>query len=170
MFWIVFFSALLLFDNSSISGVKNYRSKWFYPYSETDSGILKTTMDGSWTGTSGVYQIKAPDGEIIYVGSSISQLKKTIYRHFQEWTDRSRTNNQQFDRVVYPKNKGYKVKFFICSPDNALRAEKYLIRKLKPRDNPIKYYNLNYKEVEKIEKANDKIQEAEVIAFDDLPW
>ena len=154
---------------NGITGTRLKKSAWFAPYSESSTGTLRPTMFGNWTGKAGVYWIKEDTGRIIYVGSSTSQLKKTIYRHFQTWTDRQRSSNRQFDRVTYSKQ-GYKVRFVVCSPADALRAEKYFIRKLKPRDNPTKYNQLSFDDVERIEKSADKLQEAEAIDDVETPW
>lgn len=154
---------------NGITGTRLKKSAWFYPYTESKTGILRPAMFGNWSGKAGVYWIKDESGKIVYVGSSTSQLKKTIYRHFQKWTDRQRSTDRQFERVTYPKT-GYKVKFVVCSPADALRAEKYFIRKLRPRDNPIKYYQLSFDDVEKIEKSADKFEDAEKIEQVDLPW
>lgn len=155
--------------NNAIGGVSVKKSGWFTPYIENSNGRLRPTMFGNWTGKAGVYWIKDDTGRIIYVGSSTSQLKKTIYRHFQTWTDRQRSSNRQFDRVTYSK-KGYKVRFVVCSAADALRAEKYFIRKLKPRDNPTKYNQLSFDDVKRIEKSADKLQEAEIIDDVETPW
>lgn len=155
--------------NNAIGGVVVKKSGWFTPYKISDTGTLRPAMHGDWSGKAGVYRIRDNYKRVIYVGSSTSQLKKTIYRHFQTWTDRQPSNNRQFDRVTYPKT-GYQVQFAVCSPTNALRAEKYFIRKLRPEDNRIKYQQLSDNEVERIEKIADKLQEAEIINDVELPW
>ncbi len=161
---------LLSSKRSGIGAVKLKKTGWFDPYTENDKGVLVPAFDGPWTGKAGVYQIRDGSRKVIYVGSSTSQLKKTIYRHFQQWTDRQRSTNREFDRVVYPKH-GYQIKFVIMSASDALRAEKYLIRKLQPRDNPIKYHGMTAVEVKKAKVAAEKIADAEMIPdMKNLPW
>ena len=55
-------------------------TKRFKPYTD---GIptLRTNVGG------GVYIIRLLD-EVVYVGKSNADVKKTLYRHFQKWTDR----------------------------------------------------------------------------------
>lgn len=156
-------------NDSSINGVSIKKSTWFAPYIENKNGVLRASIPGEWSGRSGVYFIKDPNNEIIYVGSSTSQLKKTIYRHFQTWTDRQRSNNRMFDRVTYPKT-GYKIKYILCSPADALRAEKYFIQKLHPRDNPIKYYGLTFTEKKENEAVSNKITDSDTVNYKDLPF
>ena len=89
----------------------------------------------------GVYFIKEGD-QIIYVGYSGSQLCKTIYRHFQSW------NDKQQERYIYPHSCKVRV-IFLNSAKRAAELEKYLVKKLRPRDNKNKYdqIELNYTEV-----------------------
>ena len=116
------------------------KSRWFNPYTKTATGKLVPTIKDCWTcAQAGVYFIRSNrTGAIVYVGSSTTQLKKTIYRHFQQWTDKQKSNNRSFERVTYAKT-GYQIRFFKCTAEQALRMEKYLINKLEPRDNPLKY-------------------------------
>lgn len=94
------------------------------------------------TGT-GVYLI-AKKGLIVYVGMSATDVKKTLYRHFQKWTD-LRTNytkrNQAYERVTYyNENKNlFTVKVVFCKTLNeAAILEHLLIKKFKPKDNYLK--------------------------------
>lgn len=90
----------------------------------------------------GVYFLKEGE-QIIYVGYSGSQLCKTIYRHFQTW------NDSQQERFVYDPQK-IKVRIiFLNDKKRAEVLEKYLVKKLKPRDNKQKFENeeLNKKEI-----------------------
>ena len=57
------------------------KSKWRPPY--TKDGKTNFPLRKK----SGVYLIKKKDlGSIVYVGFSGSDLYKTMYRHFQQWT------------------------------------------------------------------------------------
>ena len=62
-------------------------------------------------------------------------MKKTLYRHFQNWNDREQ------DRYTYNKN-GYKVKIYQATKNTAPKLEKFLIDRYKPKDNKLKYKTL----------------------------
>ena len=83
----------------------------------------------------GTYIIKE-NGIIVYIGSSRKNLYKTLYRHFQIW------NHPEQLIVTYFKTlnkKKYTVRFVYCSPSQALRLEKALVLKHKPRDNRVNF-------------------------------
>lgn len=116
---------------TGINGKILYRSKWFRPYKKG-----KTTLPSKYYNKPGVYIIRSKQTKKpVYVGYSANNLKKTLYRHFQNWNDR------QQDRFVYDKNK-YELKIYRTGTKTAARFEKYLIDKLKPRDNKLKYPSL----------------------------
>jgi len=79
----------------------------------------KQTNISQFRGKSGVYILYSPAGKVRYIGSSRTQLYKTITRHFQKWND-SRERDQQVDyvyqRIVYPR-KGWKVKIIETKPN-----------------------------------------------------
>ncbi len=79
---------------------------------------------------SGVYLIKEND-KLVYIGVSLKNLYKTVYRHFETW------NHPTQDVTVYNTSgkKKYKFKAVFCSAIQAHTLEKVLINKLKPRDN-----------------------------------
>jgi len=84
-------------------------------------------------GKIGVY-IVYKNGKPVYVGSSGYDLYKIITRHFQSWYDPRQI------RITYPQSPEFKIRAIPTRTHaQALRIEKYLIRKLKPRDNPIQY-------------------------------
>ncbi len=114
----------------------------------------------------GVYFIKSKaTGVIVYVGSSATQLYKTIYRHFQEWNDRSR--GKGFDRTTYGKN-SYQISVLLtANADQALRIEKYFIGKLKPAGNPIKYELLLFSKSE-MDKIENSYKNADFIPLDKI--
>ena len=115
----------------SINGKILYRSKWFRPYKKG-----KTVLPSKYYKKAGVYIIRSKQTKkLIYVGYSANNIKRTLYRHFQNWNDR------QQDRFVYDKNK-YELKIYRTGSKTAARLEKYLIDKLKPRDNKLKYPSL----------------------------
>lgn len=126
------------------------RSKWFDPYMQNAKGTVVPALQDCWTcAQAGVYLIRhIQSGSVVYVGSSTTQLKKTIYRHFQEWTDKQRSTGRQFERKTYPKQGYYQVRFIKCTAAQALKLEKALIIKLQPKDNPLKYDNLSKEQIE----------------------
>jgi excinuclease UvrABC nuclease subunit len=81
---------------------------------------------------SGVYFIY-DQNELVYVGSSSSNVYKTLTRHFQQWNDRTQI------RITYPQTPNYKVRIIYCTPKQAAALEFAAIKKMKPRDNPNKY-------------------------------
>jgi len=93
---------------------------------------------------SGVYLIKE-NSILVYVGFSQNNLYKTLYRHFQEWTDKSYRGGRSAPpehRVTYVskmKRHNYTVRIVYFSTAQAARLEKMLIRKHNPRDNWMKY-------------------------------
>lgn len=112
------------------------KSTKFFPAYTGENCTLKSTGKG-------VYLIKR-NAEIVYVGLSYSDVKRTIYRHFQKWTDRRTQytkNNQNYERVTYVeenKNK-FKIKVIFCSTIKECTLLEYLlIKKFKPKDNTLK--------------------------------
>lgn len=96
----------------------------------------------------GVYLIKEND-KLVYVGYSSTDLYKTMYRHFQEWTDRPYKGGRALPpeiRVTYKarmKRNHYTVRIVFATAAQAARLEKMLIIKYNPRDNHLKYENYN---------------------------
>ena len=122
-------------------------TKFFAPYTK-EACNLKATGKG-------VYVIKKKD-KILYVGLSYSDVKRTLYRHFQKWTDK-RTDwtkrNQNYERVTYDgENRNlFKVKVIFCKTDKEVTLLEYLlIKKLKPRDNTIKKAMYEFEDLSKI--------------------
>jgi len=104
---------------------------------------------------SGVYLIYKGEN-LSYVGHSKTDLYKTMYRHFQSWDDKTQV------RVSYKNSTQCKVRVIYCSPMNAVKLEKALIIKYKPKDNPEKYDLFSLKESDKeiIKEVNNMISEA----------
>jgi hypothetical protein len=136
------------------------KTKWFKPY-YNKFGNKIPQLNMCWDcQKSGVYFIrKTSTGKTVYIGQSQSQLKKTIYRHFQKWTDRQQSTQKTFERKTYPKF-GYEIRFILCVPQDALRLESYLIQKIKPIDNPLKYENLTRAEIIKGQQIDEKAKQA----------
>jgi len=91
-------------------------------------------------GSSGVYVIRDPAGEILYVGEShTGRLYETLTRHLQRWTRWKSWWRDQFSQnhdpgTTYDRER-VEVAVRVTSPNRALDEEAALIRKLKPRDN-----------------------------------
>jgi len=138
-------------NNSYLAGFK--KSKWNEPYKKK-----RTTLDKKLNKKPGVYLIKSKQtGEIKYVGHSTTNLKRTLYRHFQNWNDRAQ------ERYVYDKNR-YLIRVIETTSKRAPELEKYLIAKYNPKDNRHKYPNtipVDYKqELENAEFFNAYTQGA----------
>jgi excinuclease UvrABC nuclease subunit len=104
------------------------KSKWLKPYTGN-----KTTFGKTIRNKPGVYLIKSNrTGNTIYVGYSGTNVYKTMYRHFQTWND-----PQQVRKVYSPDN--YTARVILTTGKRAGELEKYLIEKIRPRDNKNKY-------------------------------
>lgn len=151
-------------------------TSWFHPYIQEKQWVkiagkmvYSAPTSLKLTGP-GVYLIKhkiAGKWKIIYVGMSACDLKKTLYRHFQKWTDkRSKWNHTReiMDRITYFdffSNKDYLIKVvFTPTSEEAAILEEMLIKKIKPRDNKAK---LNIYTQKQYNKMEEKYEEAEVI-------
>ena len=109
---------------------------------------------------SGVYIIKE-DSRIVYVGMSGGNLYKTLYRHFETWDH----PYQEVTTYAGKKNK-YLVRIVLCTPGQAARLERYLIKKLNPRDNTVKYEHYKIEFID--EKTYQAYQETKTI--DEVPF
>lgn len=113
---------------------------------------------------SGVYLIrKVGTKEILYVGFSNERLYRTLYRHFSQWIDISKTIKT---RYTYPKF-GYEVRIIFTTKQRAELLEKLLIIKIQPEDNPNKYKD--YLDKKMTSKAED-IYRADVTDKQDFPF
>ncbi len=124
--------------------VERKYSTWFNPYTITD---IKKFCNLTYTG-SGVYLIKEND-IVVYVGRSLTDVKKTLYRYFQKWTDlRFDKTKNYIARVTYfsMNINNYKVKVVLCSSiEDTCTLEELLIKTLEPRDNKLKAEKYGYK-------------------------
>ena len=103
------------FNNISyLAGFK--KSKWNEPYNKK-----RTTLDKKLSNKPGVYLIKSKQtGEIKYVGYSSNNIKRTLYRHFQQHNDR------QQERYIFDRHK-HLIRVIETSKTRAPQLEKYLI-------------------------------------------
>jgi len=82
----------------------------------------------------GVYKIYK-NGVLRYVGYSGNDLYKALYRHFQQWNDKSQV------RTTYNYLEGIEIEITITKTKlEASRLEKALIINEKPTDNPAQYW------------------------------
>jgi hypothetical protein len=131
-----------LTNNNGITGnTVLFRSKWFKPYNKG-----KTTLPSKYYKAAGAYVIKNKNtGDIKYVGHSGYNLKKTLYRHFQQH------NDGQLRHIYNPAT--HKVVIFRTRPNESAIAEKRLMIKYKPTDNAKTYEkDLTKKKLDKIQK------------------
>lgn len=114
-------------DNTPyLAGLK--QSKWNEPYNGK-----KTTLKKELSQAPGVYLIKSKKtGAIKYVGYSSNNLKRTLYRHFQQH------NDTQQERFIFDRNK-HLIRVIGTTETRAPLLEKYLIAKYKPKANRNKY-------------------------------
>lgn len=140
------------------------RTKWFPPYYRIGKAVKTTLLDRWDEKKGGVYFIRKKGGALKYIGFSRQQLKKTIYRHFQEWYDKSRPVGER-NRIVYSKF-GYEVRFIETTARQAERLERFLINKYSPPDNEQVYEGFCDKLTAPSEKTlNEWGTEAEMAPF-----
>lgn len=111
-------------------------SEWFLPYDVATEKICTLQYTGI-----GIYMI-SENGVLVYIGRSKKDVKGTLYRHFQKWTDK-RVNKERsgIARVTYyGKNRmNYMCKVILCSDiEDACTLEEILIKRIEPRDNKLK--------------------------------
>ena len=110
----------------------------------------------------GVYIIKE-ESKIVYIGMSGGNLYSTLYRHFEAWDHPGQEVTTYQSRL---KRFKYMVRVVLCTPGQAARLERYLIKKVKPRDNAVKYENY------KIDFLDTKIFEAyeDLTTINEVPF
>jgi hypothetical protein len=116
--------------------------KFLPPYRKEGKTTFPATRNRA-----GVYLIK--EGErLVYIGMSGGNLYRTLYRHFEAWSHPSQEVTTYQSRM---KKHRYTVRVVLCTPGQAVRLERALIVKHRPRDNDRgKNYTLDFKD-EKIE-------------------
>ena len=133
------------------------KSRFIKPYKkDNERTSLPETMNRS-----GVYLIADKNGKIVYVGHSLSNLYKTMYRHFQSWKD-WRQKRATFSR------KTHKVRIVFTTPKQAEKLEKALILKYKPKGNPDKLFDYQLSKGE--EKIKDDYFLESTTNFEDIPF
>lgn len=112
------------------------------------------------------------DNKPCYVGMSRTDLKKTLYRHFQEWNDRRSDwtrKKESIDRITYFGEDRNRFKIAVCwckTPKLASILEAHLIFTLKPKDNSNKLMGIDNGELAMIKKEIFK----QDIGISDIPF
>lgn len=128
--------------------------KWDVPYIKG-----KTTKRFAYR-KMGVYLIRDRNTkEILYIGMSKSNLAKTLYRHFQSWS-----NSWQY-RVVYRDRIGYEVRVILTDEERVGYVESRLIRYFNPKDNRYKYKEGTEETIETCEELPEEFKELVEIPF-----
>ena len=104
--------------------------KFFPPYQKTGRTTFPDTQNKS-----GVYLIKEAD-KVVYIGMSTVNLYKTMYRHFEAWRHRTQEVISYQNKM---KLRRYTVRVVLCTALQAVKLERGLIKKHRPRDNENKY-------------------------------
>ena len=144
--------------------MKAVKTKWVEPYDKAGKTTLRHT-----NGKKGVYLIKV-NGKLSYIGRSGSNLYKTLYRHFQSWSDRRQV------RVTYKNDLGRKrieVRVVIVNrSDQAAKLERALILLHQPIDNPDKLENYQGTpaQMESLGKALDTYESCDYCDLADVPF
>jgi hypothetical protein len=119
----------------------------------------------AFRGKQGVYKI-FEGRKLVYIGSSSSDIYKTILRKFQVWNDRqtrlyynARRHTYKAEVLAMPK----------ATPTEILDTEYHLIQKAKPRDNkPENYSFYNRRDLYEPEKIEQKIEKADIVKEKEL--
>jgi len=102
--------------------------KWDLPYRNN-----RTTKRFTFN-KSGIYFIRCiKTKNILYIGLSLSNAYKALYRHFESW------NDYKHQRITYDDRNKVEIRVILCDKYVADRYEKLLIRKFQPSDNLERY-------------------------------
>lgn len=122
--------------------MKLKKTNLFKPYKAFTRSTPRRECTLKATGT-GAYIIYS-DGTPVYVGKSHGDLKKTIYRHFQEWNDNRAPENKRasyYERVTFHPftpgdNERTRVQvIFTNTKKSADILEAFYIKKYRPKYN-----------------------------------
>lgn len=124
-------------EDGKIKKIKVDFSGWFNPYDKDGkTNFLRLTRHKY-----GVYIIRDKKTQKIkYIGHSASNLYKTLYRHFQYYSDK----NLQY-RAMYNKTDNVEICLLLTNKTNAPKLEMALIKEFKPEDAFFKYENIEVK-------------------------
>ena len=134
----------------------------FKPYDDNGRCNLKCTGKGVYIIFHQDHDGKRP----VYVGKSLGDLKNTLYRHFQKWTDKRHPDNKKveiYERVTYKNSKGkfksdkYFIRVIFTNSDNQANALEYLlIKKYQPEDNTNKQLAFSLFNIDQIKEIYSK--------------
>lgn len=137
-------------------------SKYFKPYFKTAKGKEKCSLNNEFTKKAGAYLIRDADSkEPLYVGMSKTNIYRTLYRHFQSWTDGQH-------RVTFKKFNDVEVRIIETTATEAARVERFLIRKTKPSKNVIEHVEETAGDEKEIVFSNVKEFSANDILVEEL--
>ncbi len=112
------------------------KSKFVPPYRKAGKTTFPETINRS-----GVYLSKE-NNKLVYIGFSGSNLYKTMYRHFERWHHKGQEVINYFGK---DKRNTYSVRVVLCTAIQAMKLERVLIKKHKPRDNSQMYIEYDLK-------------------------
>lgn len=107
-----------------------------------------------YTGKKGVYKIYE-NTKLVYVGSSTTNLYKTILRHFQKWNDTKQIRRISYKNRIGKRSYTFRVELMPKASDKEIELKEYrLIKRYKPRDNKVDLCNTSDKiNCNKLKKA-----------------
>lgn len=142
----------------------------FKPYDAQGKCNLKCTGKGVYI----IFYERKGEKQVVYVGKSLGDLKATMYRHFQKWTDKRHPDNkkqQLYERVTYKNSKGkfdddkYFCRVIFTNNDTQANALEYLlIKKYNPEDNTNKqlmFENFNLSQIKEMYTKREKVAHAQ---------
>lgn len=125
----------------TLAGMKYFVSPWFDPYKKglTRAGRRRTNFkEYAGSRVFGVYMVRSKKtGKVLYVGYSDYQLRKTIYRHFQEWSDPGNGYAEQY-RTTFKNPHAYQIQLiFPERREDTIDLESYFILLNDPEKNKV---------------------------------
>lgn len=138
--------------------IKIKKYKFAKPYDRTGKTNFKFT-----DGKAGIYIIKE-NLKVVYVGHSQTNLYKTLYRHFQQWTAQQYVTSY----AARIKRNSYLISVLLTTPAAAPRIEKYFVLQHNPRDNKAKYNLFNQPEIKN--EKDEFFKQFREIEAQDLPF
>lgn len=104
---------------------------WIKPYHNGRPAFIQPAP------TPGLYVIRNRARRVVYVGYSGYNVKKTAYRHFQDWDEANHHH------ATYDRDAGFTIRFLLGVPNNRIHdLERHLVHHLKPKDNAMRYSKL----------------------------
>jgi hypothetical protein len=157
------------------SKIKAYRFQLVF--SDKKGGKYRKTNVSQYRKKAGAYLIREKGSkEILYVGSSKTDIYKAGMRHFypyndaRQWLGELFLFNDRYQRRVYfdPDKRTYEIRFVVSHPKNAEILEAALIQKYNPAENEIREKALA--ELDKAQELREEYEQADkrkVFTLDD---